>query len=381
MKRNAGAWLAPFLLLATLGGACVPTDLDMKLLKEVTSGPVANHVISPFLMSLLMSQVWLGARGATRAEMTPVLGMSGPKDTSFLHGYRSALAVLSGASNGVTTSVYNRIYRKHSFSVRRTFSDLLARYYGAGVEVLPRDAGKAAEVINNQASVATRGHIKDLVTSADVSNAVLVLFSAVYFKGTWLYRFDKGGQKPFLTPRGDRPTNMMKLKAELGYTSRPHFDVVSLPYQNKDYSLLVLRPHSRSLAAVARLQKSLDGLDVSRLYSQLSQRLVRVLMPPFKIERRYELPANMRNLGIRRIFQARAEFGGITSRNIFVSNIIHKAVIDVNENGTTAAAAGVVIFRESVPIIVNFTADRPCFVFLYHKREKITLFAGLVANP
>ncbi|XP_037080133.1 leukocyte elastase inhibitor-like [Pollicipes pollicipes] len=191
----------------------------------------------------------------------------------------------------------------------------------------------ATEVINNQALVATRGHIKDLVTSADVSNAVLVLFSAVYFKGTWLYRFDKGGQQPFLTPRGDRPTNMMELKAGLGYTSRPHFDVVSLPYQNKDYSLLVLRPHSRSLAAVARLQKSLDGLDVSRLYSQKSQRIVRVLMPPFKIERRYELPAHMQNLGIRRIFQVQAEFGGITSRNIFVSNIIHKAVMEVNENG------------------------------------------------
>ncbi|XP_037080156.1 leukocyte elastase inhibitor-like [Pollicipes pollicipes] len=306
--------------------------------------------------------------------MTPVLGMSGPKDTSFLHGYRSALAVLSGASNGVTTSVYNRIYRKHSFSVRRTFSDLLARYYGAGVEVLPRDAGKAAEVINNQASVATRGHIKDLVTSADVSNAVLVLFSAVYFKGTWLYRFDKGGQKPFLTPRGDRPTNMMKLKAELGYTSRPHFDVVSLPYQNKDYSLLVLRPHSRSLAAVARLQKSLDGLDVSRLYSQLSQRLVRVLMPPFKIERRYELPAHMQNLGIRRIFQVQAEFGGITSRNIFVSNIIHKAcdghINVLGCDGTAVNTETIGVFR-----LFELVIESPvhCFIHQLHRNESHSL--------
>ncbi|XP_037089999.1 serpin B8-like [Pollicipes pollicipes] len=380
-RRNTGACLAPLLLLATLGGASVPTGLDMKLLREVTSNPMNNHVISPFLMSLLMSQVWLGAEGTTRAEMTPVLGMSGPNDRSFLDGYRSALAVLSGTSDGVRASVFSRIYRKRSFSVRRTFSDLLARYYGAGVEVLPSNALKAAQVINNQVSVATRGHIKDLVSSADVRNAQLVLLSAVYFKGTWLYGFKKHGQKPFLTSDGDRRVDMMMVEAEFGIAARPHFDVVALPYQNQDYSLLVLRPRSRSMAGVTLMRKSLDGLNVTRLHSQLRQRTVRVVMPSFKIEGLYVMPFYMRSLGIKRIFQRGANFNGISSDKTFVSNIIHKAVMEVNEEGTTATAVTVTIVANIGIQSATFAVDRPFYVILYHKREKVTLFAGLVANP
>ncbi|XP_037089551.1 serpin I2-like [Pollicipes pollicipes] len=327
-RRNTGAWLAPLVLLATLGGASVPTGLDMKLLKEVTSGPVDNHVIAPFLISLLMSQVWLGVEGTTRAEMTPVLGMSGPYDRSFLGGYRSALAVLSKNSNGITVSRFSRIYHTHRYSVRRIFSDLLANFYGSGVELLPRDARKAAQVINKQVSVATRGRIRGLENTADLTYAALVLISAVHFKGTWLYRFKKDGQKSFLTSYGDRRIDMMKVEARLGIAGQPNFDVVELPYQNQDYSLLVLRPRFRTLGAVATVRKSLDSLNVTWLHSQLHQTKVRVVMPSFKLERGYELPFYMKNLGIKQIFHQASNFRGMSTDKMFVSNIIHKAVME-----------------------------------------------------
>ncbi|XP_037089552.1 leukocyte elastase inhibitor-like [Pollicipes pollicipes] len=371
------AWLAPLLLLATLGGACVPTGLDMKLLKEVTSGPVDNHVISPFLMSLLMSQVWLGAEGTTRAEVRPQM----MDLQSFLDGYRSALAVLSENIDGVTTSVFSRIYRTRRYSVRRTFSDLLANFYGSGVELLPSDARKAAQVINNQVSAATRGRIRGLKTTADLTSAALVLISAVHFKGTWLYRFKKDGQKPFLTSDGDRRIDMMKVEARLGIAGQPNFDVVELPYQNQDYSLLVLRPRFRTLFAVTMIRKSLDSLNVTWLHSQLHQTKVRVVMPSFKLERSYELPFYMKKLGIRQIFHQAANFRGMSSDKIFVSKIIHKAVMEVNEEGTTAKATAVFSIARSLPITVPFIVDRPFYVILYHKRERVTLFAGLVANP
>ncbi|XP_043196694.1 serpin I2-like [Amphibalanus amphitrite] len=374
----------PGIILCLLSGSCLfdtttgslPTRSDMALLqKMVTDQPLANHVTSPFLMSMLMSQVWLGARGSTRNEMSTTLGMS----SQHMAAYKSALQQLGNAKTGVTTSVFNRIYHLSSFSVKPSYTGLLLNYFGSRPKVLPRDTVAAAKEINDLASEKTQGNIKDLVTPKDLENVVMVLFGAIYFKGTWLYRFKTADKMNFLTPNGERAVTMMELKTEVLAGYFRDYQAVALPYKDQDYSLIVVQPHQRTLAAVKGLQSALSSLDIGKIYGQLRKREQTVIMPRFKVEAKYKMPQYYIELGIKKIFKSSADFSGMSRERIYVKDIIQKAMIEVNEEGTTAAAAGVVLMTKSasLPFIVN----RPFFAFVYHKKLKSVLFAAHVNDP
>ncbi|XP_043208303.1 intracellular coagulation inhibitor 1-like [Amphibalanus amphitrite] len=153
-------------LLASTGGCYVqPTGvlngLDLKLLKAVTSDLSTNRPVSPFVMSTLLSQVWLGARGVTRSEMTPVLGVRPNAPDSFLPSYKAAITYLSTTSANVNTSVFNGIYVKDDTTVKQSFADNLQTYYGAEVNKFST-AKEAADDINAAVAQTTNNLIRDL---------------------------------------------------------------------------------------------------------------------------------------------------------------------------------------------------------------------------
>ena len=192
-------------------------------------------------------------------------------------------------------------------------------------------------------------------------------------------RFKTAEKMNFLTPQGEKPVTMMELHTQVLSGRYKDYEVVALPYKDQDYSLVVVQPKERTLSAVKSLQQSLTSLDIGTLYGKLHKRKMTVIMPRFKVEAKYHLPKYFKQLGIRRIFKPSADFSGISREGIFVKDIIEKAMIEVNEEGTTAAAAAVVTFTKSGPI--PFVVNKPFFAFVYHQKLKTALFAAHVNDP
>ena len=317
-------------------------------------------------------------------QITPVLGVTQPAPQSFLTAYQAAINYLStsSASSQLTTSVFNRMYVKTNFSVRPSFSSYLTTYYANSVATFSSPA-EGATLINGDVAAATENRIHDLVQERHLLFAELVLVSAMYFKGVWKQTFLPAVSESFLTENGEKQVNMMKLNlTELEYADMGTYDAVSLPYTDEDYCMLLLRPLERSMAAVAALRNSLAALSLDSVVQQMVSKPVYVSLPRFKIESDYSLIPQMKQLGINKIFYVGADFSSLTEDwyNLYVSEILHKVFIDVNENGTEAAGAGAVVISRGNPP-ANFLADRPFFAVVYNKQHKINMFTAYVGDP
>ncbi|XP_043208302.1 serpin B6-like [Amphibalanus amphitrite] len=382
-------------LLASTGGCYVqPTGvlngLDLKLLKAVTSDLSANRPVSPFVMSTLLSQVWLGARGVTRSEMTPVLGVRPNAPDSFLPSYKSAITYLSTTSANVNTSVFNGIYVKDDTTVKQSFADDLQTYYGAEVNKFST-AKEAADDINAAVAQTTNNLIRDLVSEGGLQGVKMVLVSALYFKALWLDEFPDMNtkQEDFLTNSGIKQVPMMKLKQKyMNYVKiAGKFDAISLPYRDTDYSMVILRPLSRSMSAVQTMLNSLDSVDLAQLTSQMQSKVCDVHMPRFEMKAKYDnLKGEFQSMGMNRVFSNMADLSGISTTSLKVDQIILEVFMNVTEVGTEAAgAAAITIGVTSViippPTEVEFILDRPFIAVVWNSKHKMSLFEAYVGNP
>lgn len=362
----------------------VPSALDMSLLQQVVQDPAENQAISPFVMSSLMTQVFLGAAGSTRDEMRPALGLKRDAETGsepdFLAGYRSAVDYLASNSSNATVAVFNRLYARRGLAVRPSYVDSLRRAYGADTRTIVSPK-QTADEINTAVANVTHDKIPELVSAEQLLGAELVLVSALYFRALWRHPFSPAGKGSFLTASGERQVDMMSLSAtRLLYANLTTFEAVALPYEDPDYCLLLLRPAGRSMAAVETLLSSLGTLDIADIVSQMFWINVRIEMPKFKIEAEYSLPEHLQALGIREIFSAGADFSDLTDEGgVFVSEVIHKVCLEVTEEGTEAAGAGAVFFTRSMPL--RLVLDRPFVAVVYNRPRQLNLFAAYVASP
>ena len=329
--------------------------------------------------------------------MTPILGLENAATevgrTELLYRYSTAIDYLSSSSSNIITGVYNRMYVRSGFPVKGSFSKHLLDGFGAGEQTFDTP-WEAAEKINTDVANVTRNKILDLVTADALSRAQLVLVSALYFKADWKHRFPEADTRkaPFLTAdAGDVPreleVDMMTQEAlRLPYKKFDNFDALSVPYSDPAYSMLVLRPVERSIDAVNVLRNELGTLNIADILKQLRRTRVLLKMPKFRIEAEYELPDQLRQLGITKIFQSDADLTGISDRPLTVNKVIHKVFMEVTEEGTEAAGAGaVVIVPVSLPWppprTVSFTLDRPFFAVVYNSQHQINLFTAFVAAP
>ena len=322
------------------------------------------------------------------------MGVIEPAPESFLSAYQTVLSYISssGAPDTAVTSAFNRMYIKADWNstVRQSFRDLLSTYYGASAVKYFSSAQEAADEINNDVANATNNRITSLVDANTLLLSPLVLVSALYFKADWKYAFDKDGLGSFLTQDGEKSVEMMKLTdTHFSYTYMGSYDVMSIPYADEDYCMLIIRPVKRSMDAVAALRDSFDAIDIDSIVEQMSVTLdsdtIDITMPRFTVRTDYGLSGVMAELGIREIFSPDADFRGVfqTQNGVYVSGIIHKVFMEVNENGTEAAGAAAVVFAvESVaPPSPQFVVDRPFFAVVYNKAHKINMFTAYIGSP
>jgi len=349
-----------------------------------------NLFCSPFSISTALAMTSAGARGDTLAQMEKVLHLP---DQKRLHPALAALLKQANGSGsakkrGYQLSTANALWGQKGYPFLADFLKLNKKYYGAGLRHVDFSGGTETDrkTINAWVQKQTQDKIKDLLKRGVLtSDTRLVLTNAIYFKGDWASQFkkDRTRPEPFHLAAGKTvKVPLMHQKQTFGYHDGGSFQALEMPYVGKDLSMVVLLP--KKVDGLADLEKSLTPANLGRWLKGLRSKEVQVALPRFKMTSAFQLKETLSSLGMPLAFSRRADFSGINGGKepLFISAVVHKAFVDVNEQGTEAAAAtGVVVGTTSARVTPEFRADRP-FVFLIRdKRSDSVLFLGRVVNP
>lgn len=348
-----------------------------------------NLFFSPHSISTALAMTCAGARGQTEEQMAQVLHFSLPQER--LHpAFKVLEEVLEtiGNQKGCKLSVANALWGQKDYSFLEEFLDLMEQYYGAGLNKVDfeNNTERARKTINTWVLKQTNYKIKDLIKPGVLNPLTrLVLTNAIYFYGTWEYQFNKRDTHtaPFIINPGETvQVPMMSMKENLRYWANEDLQVLELPYVGKYMSMIVLLP--RNLEDLDSLENSLTIENLNDWLAGLHEREVEVYLPKFEITSEFSLKGILTAMGMTDAFMpAVADFSGMDgTRDLFISAIVHKAFVAVNEEGTEAAAAtAVVMTLTSVPQNPVFRADHP-FIFLIRDNESGNiLFIGRVMNP
>lgn len=409
LTLSGAAAAAPLLARFSLSGCPVPEDPEAmlglralarginrfggELNNRLTKDEPGSLFFSPFSIETALAMTAAGARGRTLEEMEQVLHLP-PNNPHDLFG--DLLRHLNSTGRDILRpyelTVANAIWAQRGFPWNKEFTALTRKQYGAGlVEVDFAESEAARKRINDWVSKETKDKIKDLIGPGVITALTrMVLANAIYFKGTWQYPFDKSVTRdaPFTRPDNSKvDVPLMLQTGEFGY-AREHVggrcggtvQYLELPYSGRELSMLVLLPDEPF--NVDRLASYLTDGNLSP--SKLKTQTVRVWLPRFKAESKFLLNAPLKDLGMKSAFDA-ADFSGMSpeGKRLQISHVVHKAFVDVNEEGTEAAAStGVVLKEASAPIEpAVFRADRPFVYVIRDNKTGTALFMGRYSGP
>jgi len=378
-----------------LAGLVVGNSVFALDLYQVLREEGGNLFYSPYSISLALAMTYAGARGETERQMADTLHFTLPQDR--LHPAFNALDLeLAGRGEGAEgkdgegfrLNIVNAIWGQTGYKFLREFLDVLAENYGAGLRLL--DFVKAPEesriTINDWVSDQTEGRIEDLIPQGEIDALTrLVLANAIYFNAAWLNPFEEERTQdgPFYLLDGGEVTVPMMRQTELfGYAEGEGYQAVELPYDGSELSMVILLPRQGEFAA---FEGSLNAARVDAVLKELAHKQVALTLPKFEFESGFRLVEALAAMGMPVAFSDDADFSGMTGNlDLFISAVIHKAFVSVDEAGTEAAAATAVVMemkaaRPTEP--VEMTVDRP-FVFLIRDIQSgAILFVGRVLNP
>jgi serpin B len=354
-------------------------------------GQGGNLFFSPESISTALAMAYAGARGNTASEMAKALHFTLPSDQ--LHPAMGALLRdLNAAHSDYQLNVANALWAQQGYTFLDQFLDLLKGDYGAGLQQVDfKGAPEAARsTINQWVEQKTQDKIKDLLAPGAVTpDTRLVLTNAIYFNGNWQTQFDKAqtrNEEFYLSQTKSAAAPLMHREGSFGYFDGGTFQILEIPYKSNALSLIVLLPKERS--GLSGLEDSMTASNMQQWVSQVAPvPKVIVTIPKFKSTQEFELSTALRALGMPQAFGAGADFSGMTGKRDFaISAVIHKAFVDVNEEGTEAAAATAVTMRALAmrapgPPSPVFRADHPFIFFIRDNGSRSILFLGRMTDP
>jgi serpin B len=350
-----------------------------------------NLFFSPTSISLALSMTAAGAKGQTETEMAQVLHLTGILPAA--HAANHALLERWNANDkdrGYQLSVANRLWGQKGYPILEDYLSLTRREYGAemGVVDFARQTEAARQEINAWVENRTAEKIKNLIPAGAIDAATtLVLTNAIYFKGDWMSPFKKEAtREEDFTVSAQRKVKlpMMQQKRFFPYMEDVSLQAVELPYKGGRLTILVLLP--KKTDGLPELEKSLSTAKIEQVRSKIQSRETILSLPKFKLDASFSLGNSLKSLGMKSAFSPGADFSGIDGKkDLFISAVIHKAFVEVNETGTEAAAATAgIMTRAAMPTPTPpavFRADHP-FIFLICDRQAGSiLFLGRMTNP
>ena len=359
-------------------------------------GKGGNLFYSPFSISQALAMTYAGARGDTASQMADVLRFDLPQGS--LHPAFNDLGLQLASRSEIEDlpkdqrfrlNIANTLWGQVDYEFLPEFLDMLAKNYGAGMNLVDfmADPEKARLEINDWVADQTEQKIKDLIPQGAIGGLTrLVLTNAIYFNASWLHPFEESLTQPAPFYRLDGSTvdaDMMWQGESFGYYSGQGYQAVELPYAGSQLAMLVLVPDE---GAFTDFETRLDAGVLDEIGSGMSYPQVNLWMPRFTFSADFMLKPTLSAMGMTDAFDdSLADFSGMTgSRELYISEVIHKAFVAVDESGTEAAAATAVIMKiTSMPIgePVELRIDRPFIFIIRDLPTGSILFVGRVLDP
>jgi serpin B len=357
------------------------------LLRALPAG--GNVIFSPASVRMALGMALLGARGQSAEDLAAGLRLGETPAADFHAAQAAQMALWSDTTRPYTLVAANAMFIAETLKLRPEAQTALKEGYLAPIHRLDfaRDPGAAAGEINRWVDEATRGLIPEIAGEGVLGRDTrLVLTNALHFKAEWRSKFaeDATHPAPFEVPSGERPmVTTMEQTDRYRVSVSPDVEMLEMPYLGEDLAMTFVLPPRGT--ALSDLESRLDGPALCAWLSRLGEERVRVTLPRFTIDAgTASLRAPLQAMGIRAPFHpASADFGGFFDEPVIVDDVLHRARIGVNEEGTEAAAATAVFaflsLDESDP--PAFSIDRPFLFLLRDRRDGSVLFFGRVTDP
>ncbi|XP_016940892.3 serine protease inhibitor 42Dd isoform X2 [Drosophila suzukii] len=356
--------------------------------KLAAQKPGENIVFSPFSIQTCAAMARLGAEGETASQLDHGLGLASSDAAQIAQTFHQVLAAYQDSQ---ILRIANKIFVMEGYPLQQEFDELLTKQFLSSAQSVNFVKNvEAAATINRWVEGRTNNLIKDLIPANLLNpDSRMVLVNAIHFKGIWQHQFPKRATRPdtfYLDGERSVQVPMMGLKERFRYADLPALDATALelPYKDSDLSMLIVLPNSRT--GLAALEDKLRITALSQITQALHKTQVVVKLPKFKAEFQVELKQVFQQLGMSKMFTDHAEFGKMlqSPETLKVSAIIHKAFIEVNEEGTEAAAATGIGMRTKRAITsleepIEFLADHPFTYVLVHQ-DDLPLFWGSVVR-
>jgi serine protease inhibitor len=359
------------------------------LRETVRQQPEPNVFLSPLSASMALGMTMTGARGATLDGMRSALGFGGMELEAIQQSYRDLIDLLLGLDDGIDMRIANSIWARQGFPFHDAFLQANRQYFDAQTASLDFAAPDAPDTINQWVNQSTGGKIKQIVPKPIPDDIVMYLINAVYFKGDWRQRFDPAETRdaPFTLADGTKKTvRMMNRLGDVLY----HHDhsagvqVIELPYGRGAFAMTIVLP-----APNTDLNELIAATDAQRWHEwtgALHGSKVDLSMPRFRVEYRTTMNEPLITLGMAAAFDRAPgrDFTGMSplGLDLYISEVKQKTYVDVNEEGTEAAAVtSVGIGIVSLPSTVTVVVDRPFMVALRERFSGTILFLGSIGEP
>ena len=371
--------------------AAANNEVAVGLYKELREHE-GNLFFSPYSIRTALAQAYAGARGQTARQMAEVMRL--PKDDSNVHRiFRSFEETLaSRARQGtIEIDVANALWRQTGFPLLEEFPIIMGAEYKSSLfeADFARAPNKACRAMNRWVSDKTHGRIEEIVSPDNIDHLTrLILANAIYFSGKWKSPFDKFATFPdafYFMPGKSQPMQtvtvpmMSQSEAVFGYAQFEEGEALEMPYAGDRLSMVIFLPVTTS--GWVDFENKMSALDLSRLIQALPRQPVSACLPKFQLESSFRLAETLRKMGMGKAFTPeQSDFSGMTQNKPFgISDVLHKAMVEVDEAGTRASAATLVAISLGSPPV--FRADHPFIFVIRDVPSDAILFMGRVLNP
>ncbi|GAB1298066.1 Serine (or cysteine) peptidase inhibitor, clade B, member 6c [Apodemus speciosus] len=359
----------------------------LNLLKILGEDSSKNVFFSPMSISSALAMVFLGAKGTTASQMSQALSLDKCNDNGCGDVHQGFQSLLTEVNKSGT----QYLLKQPTGSSGKRLLYSCRKFYQAELEELDFKgaAEQSRQHINTWVAEKTEDKIKELLSPGKVNSSTpLVLVNAIYFKGNWEKPFDKEDTRemPFKVSKNEeKPVQMMFRKStfKMTYVEEISTKILLLPYVGNELNMIIMLPDEHIELSTVEKEITYEKFgEWTRLDRTKGEKVV-VFLPRFKLEENYDMNNVLCKLGMTDAFEGdRADFSGISSKQgLFLSSVIHKAFVEVNEEGTEAAAATAILLKGSSQFTPYFCADRPFLFFIQHVKTNGILFCGRFSSP
>jgi serine protease inhibitor len=359
-------------------------DFGLKLFQKLNETEQGNNIIiSPLSVSMALTMVYNGAEGETGEAMASTLELSGLSLQEIDESFKSLSDSLTSRDSAIVFQIANSIWYRQNLQVEDAFLDMNRTFFDARISPCNFGDPGTVDIINDWVSDNTNGKIPTVVGKPISPDLVMLLINAIYFHGNWTKQFDVEDTRDdqfTLTDGSTTACKMMNQEGRFRYLDNDTFQAIELPYGKGAFGMVIFLP--KPGVGIDDLIGGSNADSLSRWIRSLHGRQGTISMPRFKLEYEETLNDVLSSLGMAIAFSGDADFSGI-SKGIFISYVKHKTYVEVNEEGTEAAAVTVVGMVTSAAPAESFVmrVDRPFLFLIRDSRSGTILFLGKITDP